>query len=86
MEIYSRGSIVLSLAGRDSGRLFVILELRDNYALIADGRFHRIEKPKLKKLKHLSVKAADNIGEKPTNAELRRLTEKYNINLNEKEE
>jgi len=49
-----KADIALSTAGRDKGRLFFILETEGEFALIADGRIRHIEKPKKKKLKHLS--------------------------------
>ena len=48
------GTIVLSRAGRDSGRLFaVVARPEENFRLIADGRLRRVDRPKRKKLKHL---------------------------------
>ena len=52
------GSIVLSLAGRDKGNYFVITEIKDNYAYIVDGKIHKVENPKLKKLKHMTEQGA----------------------------
>ena len=49
------GSIVLSLAGRDKGNYFVVTDITDNFAYIVDGKIHKVENPKLKKLKHMSV-------------------------------
>ena len=50
------GSIVLSRAGRDEGRQFVVIaEVDTEYVLISDGRTHKVEKPKKKKLKHLKL-------------------------------
>ncbi len=55
MDSLDLGTIVLSRAGRDSGRLFaVVARPEENFRLIADGRSRRIDKPKRKKLKHLS--------------------------------
>ncbi len=48
------GSIVLSLAGRDKGNYFIITEMKDNFAYIVDGKIHKVENPKLKKLKHMA--------------------------------
>lgn len=54
MEEIAIHSVVLSMAGRDSGRLFAVVGFADaNHALIADGRLRRLEKPKKKKLRHL---------------------------------
>ncbi len=48
------GAIVLSKAGRDKNRAFVITEVLDSeYVMIADGRLRTIDRPKKKKCKHL---------------------------------
>lgn len=52
------GSYVKSLAGRDKGRINVVVRLdsvESEYVYIADGLCRRIEKPKKKKLKHLAL-------------------------------
>lgn len=51
------GSIVLSLAGRDSKRLFMVVSAdEDNgYVYIADGKLRQIQHPKKKKCKHLKI-------------------------------
>ena len=55
------GSIVTSLCGRDKGRSFVVVEIIDaDYVYIADGRLRRVESPKRKKIKHISVLARTN--------------------------
>ena len=48
-----KGRVVLSAAGRDAGRLFLILSVEGDFALIADGKVRRLETPKRKRLKHL---------------------------------
>ena len=54
------GQFVLSIAGRDVNRIFVVLEIIDeNYVMIADGMLRSVNKPKKKKLKH--IRAIDNI-------------------------
>ena len=50
------GRIVRSRAGRDSGRLFVILsEVDSDFVIIADGLLRRIDRPKKKRRKHLDA-------------------------------
>lgn len=50
------GRVVLSKAGRDQGKFFVIMDvLDDQYVLIVNGQQHRLENPKKKKLKHLNI-------------------------------
>ena len=75
------GAAVKSKAGRDTGRTFIVVELVDfEYVLVSDGRTHKMEKPKKKKLKHLKLVseptaeiAARLIGDpKPENHEVRK--------------
>jgi ribosomal protein L14E/L6E/L27E len=48
------GRVVLSLSGRDAGRMFaVVKELDEAYVCVADGDLRKIERPKKKKRKHL---------------------------------
>ena len=48
------GQIVVSRAGRDTGRRFVVTKVVDEqFVLICDGDLRKIEKPKKKKVKHL---------------------------------
>ena len=76
----SKSDIILSLAGRDKGKLFYVIETEENYVLIADGKGRKLENPKRKKLKHVrrvsrtETRVALKIrnGEKVLNSELRR--------------
>jgi len=47
------GRVVISLAGRDEGRRFVVIEADEGYAMIADGDLRKVDRPKKKKRKHL---------------------------------
>lgn len=50
------GALAYSTAGRDQGRLFLIVGMVDDRtALIADGRLRKVGTPKKKKLKHLTI-------------------------------
>lgn len=71
------GEIVRSLAGRDEGKVFIVVKKVDeSYVLIADGKAHPIDKPKKKKNKHLcSLGLIEQNDQNPlpvTNGELRR--------------
>ncbi|MEG2450107.1 MAG: KOW domain-containing RNA-binding protein [Clostridia bacterium] len=51
------GQVVFSIAGRDRGKYFAVIEVVDgSYVKIADGDSHRIKTSKLKKVKHLHTK------------------------------
>ena len=79
MEI-ARSDIVRSDAGRDKGKLFVVLAVEGEYLLLADGKSRRVEAPKRKKRRHVLFVAAESSRlsekiksqEKITNSELRR--------------
>lgn len=63
------GRIVISKAGRDKMRPFVVVELvDDDFVKIADGDLRKIDRAKLKKIKHLNVS-------KSVNPELKKLLE-----------
>jgi len=50
------GRVVLSKAGRDTGRAFMILSIiDDSYVYIVDGDLRKTDRPKRKKLKHLKL-------------------------------
>lgn len=52
MEI-QKGSLVYSKAGKDKGKLFLVLKTEGELAYIADGETRLVQKPKMKKFKHL---------------------------------
>ncbi len=53
------GMLAYSKCGRDRKRLFCVVAVLDtDFALIADGKLHTVEKPKKKRLKHLSFTEA----------------------------
>lgn len=48
------GQVVRSLAGRDKGHLFLVIERVDNrHVIISDGKYRKVDKGKRKKIKHL---------------------------------
>ena len=74
------GSIVFSKAGRDKGEYFVVVACEGEYAFLCDGKTRKYDKPKKKKLKHMTVTKtvsqaiAEKLAQagKVTNAEVRR--------------
>ena len=75
-----KSNIVKSTAGRDDGDLFFVLDTQEEFLLLADGKRRRVENPKRKKRKHVSLVGeshsvvAEKIrsSEKVTNSELRK--------------
>lgn len=53
------GMLAYSKCGRDRKRLFCVVDVLDeDFVLIADGKLHMQDKPKKKRLKHLSFTEA----------------------------
>ena len=75
-----KSDLVISLAGRDKGQVFFVVDADESFVWIADGRGRKLEKPKRKKRRHVrkipptESRAADKIrsGDKVLNSELRR--------------
>ena len=84
MEI-AKSDIVRSIAGRDQGKLFFVLDADDQFLVLADGKTRRLEAPKRKKRKHTvfvghndsCVAKKIRSEEKVTNSELRRTLAAY---------
>ncbi len=75
------GQIVVSRAGRDAGRHFVVIKVIDEHFVeICDGDLRRLENLKRKKIKHLNITAEKaqgleeklKSGSRITNAEIRK--------------
>jgi len=50
------GQVVKSRAGRDKGNIFLVLSVVDDkHVLVVDGNLRKLDKPKKKKVKHLTV-------------------------------
>ena len=72
--------VVRSLAGRDAGKLFYVIEADDLYLMLVNGKDRTMEKPKRKKRKHASkvlrseTRVAEKLraGDKVLSSELRR--------------
>lgn len=90
MEAYdlNLGQVVRSAAGRDKGRIFLIVERADEFVKICDGERRKIEKSKRKKKKHLKktnhvvyeLKEKLEKGQRISDAEIRRYLEDYRNN------
>ena len=79
MEIF-KSDVVVSLAGRDKGQLFFVVDADPDFVYVADGKGRKLEHPKRKKRKHIQkasetdTRVAEKIrnGDKVLNSELRR--------------
>lgn len=72
------GSIVRALAGRDKGGYFVVLALKGDFALIADGKRRKTQNPKRKNLRHLAATNSVYEGSQKTNPQIRKALFSFN--------
>ncbi len=88
------GRVVISKQGRDKGRYFVVLQvINDNHVSIADGDLRKVEKPKIKNIKHIQFtntsipELVESLqkGEIPTNNMVRRSLKRFLDESNEGE-
>jgi len=49
------GRFVLSIAGRDSGRIHIVVAAEENFFHMVDGKTRKITAPKKKKIKHVKL-------------------------------
>ncbi len=74
MEI---GDIVVSRAGHDTGKTFVVVaQVGGDFVLIADGQSRTVEDPKLKRKRHLRVVGQSDVNN-PTNATLKKRIKQF---------
>jgi ribosomal protein L14E/L6E/L27E len=82
------GQIVIAHAGRDASRPMLIIKIvNEEYVLVADGILRRIERPKLKKVKHLKkthtvveeIAKRLSAGESPMNADIKKAIEHFTL-------
>ena len=89
-----KSNIVKSTAGRDEGDLFFVLDIQEEFLLLADGKRRRVENPKRKKCKnvafvgesHSVVAEKIRSSEKITNSELRKALAAYTGGGNQDQE
>ena len=82
---FTEGLIVKSKAGRDNGKLFIVIKTEGDFVYVANGDSRKAENPKKKKLKHLQVtsfvseKIKQSLSDNGTvtNSELRKALAEY---------
>lgn len=93
MKDYKFGDFVMTLSGRDKGKIFVIAEDAGEYVYLVDGIYRTLAKPKKKNKKHvISLAYSDTnlLGKwesqsKIVDEEIKRSIKIYKKSINEKE-
>ena len=55
MNQLKKGSIAINKAGREKGKLYIVVNLDEKYAYVADGKNISLDKAKRKNPKHLQA-------------------------------
>ena len=50
-----KGWVIRSVAGRDKGKLMLVVDVIENGVLVSDGKERPLERPKLKKPRHIEA-------------------------------
>ena len=49
------GDVVVSTAGRDKDNIFLVVEVKDKFVYLADGKVRKVQNQKKKSAKHIKV-------------------------------
>ena len=73
------GNVVIALAGKEKGHIFVVVKVEDRYAYLSDGKRLKANKPKKKSFKHIKLFDTNSLSEQDvldnnerTNARIRK--------------
>ena len=77
-----QGSVIKSIAGHDKNCYFVVVKVESDYVYIADGKERKLEKPKRKNIKHITMTSKKFDLEEITNKKLRKLLNEFSNKVN----
>ena len=81
------GKIVYSISGRDKGKYLAVINCDKNYVWVADGKERKLETPKRKNIKHISLTADSfNPDQFKSNKSLKKAIAVYKDTVKSKEE
>ena len=82
------GDIVLSLKGRDKDKSFLVVDIKQGKVLIVDGNTRKVDRPKVKNVKHvkqISTANAKNVAENIKNGQTVGNKRVYKLIMTEKQ-
>lgn len=73
INTFTIGGYVESVAGHDSGKYYVILQIDGEYVYLVDGKIRTLDRPKKKKTKHVRALSEydQELAEKVTSGKVR---------------
>ena len=78
-----RGRVVISLAGRDKGKLLAVMQEEKNRVLICDGKERPVDRPKSKNIRHVEITQISlSEADIATNRALRKALGRLNAEIN----
>jgi ribosomal protein L14E/L6E/L27E len=98
VEVYNMmditlGQVVYSKAGRDKDSFFLVVEYKQPFVYLVDGKLRRLENPKKKKEKHIhttkyidtGIRIKLELQDRLTNADIRKSLSYYIEEVNQKQ-
>ena len=81
--MFERGMVVVSLAGRDKGRLLAVMREENGLVILCDGKERPIDRPKSKNIRHVeATEASLTEAEISTNRALKKALGRLSAEIN----
>ena len=81
--MFERGKVVVSLAGRDKGKLLAVMREENGLVILCDGKERPIDRPKSKNIRHVeATQASLTQAELSTNRALRKALGRLSAQIN----
>ena len=81
--MFERGKVVVSLAGRDKGKLLAVMRQENGHVILCDGKERPIDRPKSKNIRHVeATQASLTQAELSTNRALRKALGRLSAEIN----
>ena len=81
--MFERGKVVVSLVGRDKGKLLAVMREENGLVILCDGKERPIDRPKSKNIRHVeATQASLTQAELSTNRALRKALGRLSAEIN----
>ena len=81
--MFERGKVVVSLTGRDKGKLLAVMREENGLVILCDGKERPIDRPKSKNIRHVeSLGSSVTEAEMSTNRALKKALGRLNAEIN----